>query len=114
AYVGSSCDFDDRRKWRKSVKLPLVPLDDVACLAAVVASGRIGLEAGRVIRAHLERKPRDIEPLLRGCPTRKNTHKRGPDLSGILWGPRGGCCEKNRAGGACFDVFGVAMDGFSE
>ena len=88
--------------------------DDVACLAAVVASGRIGLEAGRLIRAHLERKPRDVEPLPRGCPTRENAHKRAPSLSGILARLLAKYFEKNRAGGACFDVFRVAMDGFSE
>ena len=40
--------------------------------------------------------------------------ERAPSLSGILSGLLAEYFEKNRAGGACFDVFSVAMDGFSE
>src|SRR5215469_9878608 len=67
-------DFDNRDKRRKSVELLLTPIDDVACFASVVASGVIGLEAGRTIGVHLERQPANVEPFLGRGATRENTH----------------------------------------
>ena len=96
------------------MELLLAPIDDVACLASVVARGVMGLEPCKTIRVHLERKARDVEPLLGRRPTRVNTDKRGPSPLSSLRRPLPKHFEENRAGGTRLDAFRLAMNEFSK
>ena len=79
---------------------------------SVVASGVIGLEAGKMIGVHLERKSCDFEPLLGRRPTRENTHKRAPTPSFARLLSKH--FEKNRARGTRLNAFHLAMETLSK
>ena len=90
------------------------PIGDIACFACVVASGVIGLEACEAVRLYLERKPRDLKPLVGRRPTRENTHKRGRSRFSSFGRPLPSYFEEHRARGTRLDAFCSAMEEFSK
>jgi hypothetical protein len=106
-------DTNDRFQRRKGVVVLFAPIGYIACFASAVARGVIGLEACETIRLHLERKSRDLKPLLGHRPTGENTHKRSPSPFSSFGRPLPKYFEEHRARGTGLDAFCAVIENFS-